>query len=69
MVKAELTHGSASPKSRPNPTVLLNDLRQPGKLLGTACVDSCVFLETLAVADKEESAAFYQRLPAVPLIA
>lgn len=54
---------SASPKSRPNPSVLLNDMRAPGKCLNTPAIEACLFLETLAAADKDEATACYQRLP------
>ncbi len=100
---------SASPKSRPNPSVLLSDMRAPGnnylvgsigcscssssccssssssssssflymlinfvsfadvagKFLSSPVIDACVYLETIAVADKDEATAFYQRLPNV----
>ena len=56
---------SANPRSRPSPKKFLSEARGKGKYLQNEFVDSNLFLDELAIKDKDEVASFYKTLPAM----
>eukprot|EP00039_Didymoeca_costata_P001736 m.54695 g.54695 ORF g.54695 m.54695 type:complete len:783 (+) comp10943_c0_seq1:194-2542(+) len=56
---------SANPRSRPSPTSFLSEAKNQGNYLQNEFVDSNLFLDELAIKDKDATAAFYGKLPSM----
>ncbi|EDQ90765.1 uncharacterized protein MONBRDRAFT_15474, partial [Monosiga brevicollis MX1] len=54
---------STNPKTRPSPREFLDQGRAPGKYFKNEFIDAVLFLEELAVKEKEDVSAFYGQLP------
>eukprot|EP00050_Salpingoeca_kvevrii_P015286 m.45422 g.45422 ORF g.45422 m.45422 type:complete len:885 (+) comp6244_c0_seq2:29-2683(+) len=63
LVAQYVTLVGANPKTRPTPAQFIERARQSGKYFDNEFIDASLFLENLAVEDKEKKAAFFAKLP------
>ena len=56
---------SSNPKSRPSPKKFITEARNKGNYLQNDFVDSNLFLDELAIQEKDATSEFYKNLPGV----